>query len=297
MAITDRQLTEQGKERKQQILDAAEQLFAERGYAPTRIADICETAGVAKGLFYWYFENKESLFAELVRSMRKQLRRVQGAEMAAYDDPIMRIRRATEASVRFMGEHRAYFSLLDVERADGTIDVVLQESSVVYIADAAKLVLEAQQAGAIPDDHDPRLLAFGVLGSVSHFTHFHRAGHLDLPVDDLATFVADWVVRALGGLGAASDCGTPAQPGDCGETAAGAGSAVRSPADSPERDVLVADRQLERVGEGAGLFDLDSRSRLGGRARDETERCDTGGRCRQRHHYFSEPTLIPRNVT
>lgn len=199
MATTERQLTDQGKERKQQILDAAEQLFADRGYATTRIADICETAGVAKGLFYWYFENKESLFAELVRSMHKQLRRVQGAAMGAHEDPIVRIRRATEASVRFMGDHRAYFSLLEVERADGTIDDVLRESSVVYIADAAKLVFEAQKAGAIPDDHDPELLAFGVLGSVSHFTHFHRTGQLEMPVDDLATFVADWVVRALGG--------------------------------------------------------------------------------------------------
>lgn len=198
MATTGRQLTDQGKERKQQILDAAEELFADRGYAPTRIADICEAAGVAKGLFYWYFENKESLFAELVRSMRKQLRRVQGAAMDAHDDPILRIRAATEASVHFMSEHRAYFALLEVERADMIIDDVLRESSSVYISDAAKLVRAAQAAGVIPDDHPPELLAFGVLGAVSHFTHFHRTGRLDLPVDVLATFVADWVVRALG---------------------------------------------------------------------------------------------------
>ena len=62
--------TDQGLERKQQLLDAAEVLFAEHGYAQTRIADICAAAGVAKGLFYWYFPTKESLFAELVRTMR-----------------------------------------------------------------------------------------------------------------------------------------------------------------------------------------------------------------------------------
>src|ERR1041385_8115863 len=45
-----RQLTAQGLERKQQLLDHAARLFAERGYADTRIVDICKAAGVAKGL-------------------------------------------------------------------------------------------------------------------------------------------------------------------------------------------------------------------------------------------------------
>jgi AcrR family transcriptional regulator len=53
----DRRLTAQGIERKQQLLDRAAELFAERGYAETRVIDIVRAAGVAKGLFYWYFEN------------------------------------------------------------------------------------------------------------------------------------------------------------------------------------------------------------------------------------------------
>ena len=61
----DRRLTAQGLERKQQLLDRAAELFAERGYAETRVIDIVRAAGVAKGLFYWYFENKEALFKEL----------------------------------------------------------------------------------------------------------------------------------------------------------------------------------------------------------------------------------------
>jgi AcrR family transcriptional regulator len=68
-----------GRERKQQLVDCAAQLFAERGYAETRIIDIVEAAGVAKGLFYWYFENKEALFAELAADIRLRLRKHQGA--------------------------------------------------------------------------------------------------------------------------------------------------------------------------------------------------------------------------
>jgi Bacterial regulatory proteins, tetR family len=44
MYTADRQLTDQGKERKQQLLDCARTLFTERGYGATRVADICEAA-------------------------------------------------------------------------------------------------------------------------------------------------------------------------------------------------------------------------------------------------------------
>jgi AcrR family transcriptional regulator len=194
---TTRRLTDQGKERKQQLLDAAAALFASRGYGPTRIADICEAAGVAKGLFYWYFETKESLFAELVRSMRTQLRRSQAAAMDPDADPVTRIRQGAEASVRFMAEHMAFFALLEMERTDEAILPVLREGSEVYVADTARLVAEAQAAGLVPDDHDARLLAMGVHGAVSHFSHFHRSGRIELSVDELAVFVGEWVVRAL----------------------------------------------------------------------------------------------------
>lgn len=196
---TNRRLTDQGRERKQQLLDAAVGLFASRGYAATRIADICDAAGVAKGLFYWYFETKESLFAELVRSMRTQLRRAQAHAMDPDADPVTRIRQGAEASVRFMAEHMAYFALLEMERNDQAILPVLREGADVYVTDTARLVREAQDAGLIRDDHDARLLAIGVHGAVSHFSYFHRSGRIDLSVDELAVFAGEWVVRALTG--------------------------------------------------------------------------------------------------
>jgi AcrR family transcriptional regulator len=192
--------TEQGLERKQQLLEAAAALFSTKGYSSTRIADICAAAGVAKGLMYWYFPTKESLFAELVRSMRTKLRRAQAAAMDPSADPLVRIRQGTEASVVFMAEHRSYFALLDVERADDEVASVLQDGSDVYANDVIRLVREAQALGLVPDG-DPRLFATGVLGAVSSFSHALRSGSLDLDVDELATFVGDWVMRALTGTG------------------------------------------------------------------------------------------------
>ena len=67
--MNSRQLTAQGLERKEQLLGASARLFAEQGYAATRIADIVKEAGVAKGLFYWYFENKEALYVAVLERM------------------------------------------------------------------------------------------------------------------------------------------------------------------------------------------------------------------------------------
>lgn len=193
-----RRHTEQGEERKQQLLTAAEQLFTERGYGATRISDICAAAGVAKGLFYWYFPTKESLFAELVRTMRLALRRAQAAAMQPDADPVTRIRQGAEASVRFMAEHQPYFALLDVERTDDAMADVLKEGSDVYARDVRRLVTEAQTQGLVPDA-DPAFYAVGVMGAVSSFSHAHRMGRVQMPIDELAQLVGDWVTRALTG--------------------------------------------------------------------------------------------------
>lgn len=193
-----RRHTEQGEERKQQLLRAAEDLFTERGYGATRISDICARAGVAKGLFYWYFPTKESLFAELVRTMRQQLRRAQAAAMDSEADPITRIRQGTEASVRFMAEHQPYFALLDVERTDDSLAQVMREGSDVYAGDVRRLVQQAQRDGLVADA-DPSFYVVGILGAVSSFSNAHRVGRLRMPIDDLAALVGDWVTRALAG--------------------------------------------------------------------------------------------------
>ncbi len=53
-------------ERKKQILDAAIKAFAEYGYERTSIAIICEKAGIARPTLYQYFDDKRSVFRELL---------------------------------------------------------------------------------------------------------------------------------------------------------------------------------------------------------------------------------------
>src|SRR5262249_32283430 len=55
-------------DRPAEILNAALDCFAERGFAATRMDDVAARAGVTKGTVYLYFENKEELFKALIRS-------------------------------------------------------------------------------------------------------------------------------------------------------------------------------------------------------------------------------------
>ena len=54
--------------RPQELLDAALELFVQRGYAATRLDDVAALAGVSKGTLYLYFDNKEELFKAVVRA-------------------------------------------------------------------------------------------------------------------------------------------------------------------------------------------------------------------------------------
>jgi len=53
--------------RPQEILDAAREVFAEKGFAAARMDEVARRAGVTKGTIYLYFPSKEELFKALVR--------------------------------------------------------------------------------------------------------------------------------------------------------------------------------------------------------------------------------------
>jgi AcrR family transcriptional regulator len=55
-------------EKAQAILQAARRCISERGYAAATIAEIAAEAGVSRGLLHYYFDSKEELLAQVVRS-------------------------------------------------------------------------------------------------------------------------------------------------------------------------------------------------------------------------------------
>ena len=54
--------------RPQELLDAALNMFVEKGYAATKLDEVAKQAGVSKGTVYLYFANKEELFKAVVQN-------------------------------------------------------------------------------------------------------------------------------------------------------------------------------------------------------------------------------------
>ncbi len=61
-----RRTKDEAVETRNQILDAAERVFSERGVSRTSLTDIAEAASVTRGAIYWHFKDKADLFCEMV---------------------------------------------------------------------------------------------------------------------------------------------------------------------------------------------------------------------------------------
>ncbi|AOL16425.1 TetR family transcriptional regulator [Sulfolobus sp. A20] len=66
--------TEKGKETLNKIINASVDLISERGFLNTSISDITSKAGVAYGLFYFYFKSKHDILDELIRKFNRDMR-------------------------------------------------------------------------------------------------------------------------------------------------------------------------------------------------------------------------------
>ena len=170
--MKERKLTRRGSERREQILEAAGRLFSEQGYHGAAVGDICDSLGVGKGVFYWYFPSKEAVFSELLQESLLQLRRAQQAAIATVADPIARIEQGIRASIEFF---RANPSVLAVIRIAGRYEEfsgLVQHGQEIVVADVATHIKEGMAAGTIRHG-DPELMAHGILGAIFHFVEIY----------------------------------------------------------------------------------------------------------------------------
>jgi len=88
--------------RREQILDAALGIFAEKGLHDTKVSEIAARAGVSQGTVYWYFDSKEELFKAVFRDRVEAL--FQPVFAIALDD-------TRSASSKLLGITRALLEL------------------------------------------------------------------------------------------------------------------------------------------------------------------------------------------
>ncbi|MCX6668777.1 MAG: TetR/AcrR family transcriptional regulator [Methanothrix sp.] len=63
---TKERITKDPEERRQELIDAAERLFMEKGYEQTAVSDIVREVQVAHGTFYYYFPSKEDILEAVI---------------------------------------------------------------------------------------------------------------------------------------------------------------------------------------------------------------------------------------
>lgn len=106
-------------DRRDQLLDTAQQVFTERGYASASMDDVADAAGVTKPVLYDHFGSKDGLLAAVIeRSGQEMLDATTGAVQGL--DPETALRQGLTAFFRYVDEHAGAWTLLLREVAPGT---------------------------------------------------------------------------------------------------------------------------------------------------------------------------------
>ena len=150
-------------EASQRLLTAAEELFGERSYHRTTVADICARAGMATGSFYSYYASKAEIFAAVVRAINTDLR---NAMKAALEHAGAGQRARERASFR------AYFEMLSrrpwmdrIVRESEFVDKGLFREYWEHLARGyARGVRAAQLDRDIDARYDPEVIAYAYTG-------------------------------------------------------------------------------------------------------------------------------------
>ncbi|MBS0261206.1 MAG: TetR/AcrR family transcriptional regulator [Planctomycetes bacterium] len=103
--------------RREEILDAAAEVFAKHGFAVTDVQEIADKIGVGKGTIYRYFPSKEELFLAAVDHGMRQLKETVDAAVGTVEQPLERIGEGVRAYLTFFDEHPGIVELLIHERA------------------------------------------------------------------------------------------------------------------------------------------------------------------------------------
>lgn len=92
---------ERRKEQKREVIfEAALNLFAEKGFHPTKVEEIAEAAGIGKGTLYEYFSGKENLLVELIFHYSYNRMEENKRTVAGLTDPVEKIESLIRANVR-----------------------------------------------------------------------------------------------------------------------------------------------------------------------------------------------------
>lgn len=166
-------------DKKDDILQAALILFAERGYYGTPVSLIAEKAGVGSGTIYRYFKDKDELVNVLYRTWKQAVYQ-SAMEGIDPDQPIRSLfRQMWERSVKFAMENREAFIFLEAHHHGPYLDEKSQKLSDEFTGRFMDL-LRVGQSQQIINDAPVELLMAVIFGAFDEMMKSHWDGKIDL---------------------------------------------------------------------------------------------------------------------
>ncbi len=160
------------KNRKQgMIIDAALEVFREKGYANARMADIARRAGVSYGLVYHYFGSKEVLFDIIVESWWSDLYAMMEREIGSGDPVHDKLVHIIEFFLETYGTNPNLMSIFVSEVCRSSVYHTQEGLSrfLKFFSLCEQIMLQGQQAGYLSTEVPPHHLTYIFYGAIETF--------------------------------------------------------------------------------------------------------------------------------
>jgi TetR/AcrR family transcriptional regulator len=178
------------------ILDAAEDLFLDKGFAGTSMSDIAKASGVTKSLIHHHFGSKEGLWSEVKRASFAKYHELQMALFANTGEPVELLRASMRTYFQVLREHPATLRMIwwMVLEGDTECDDMVDELCRVGV----ERIEQAQAAGLIRDDVGAQHILTMFLGLVRAFFSDPTNRHEPSDADADGYIEAAWTVFSSG---------------------------------------------------------------------------------------------------
>ncbi len=177
--------------RERQLLELAEALFAERGYAGASMDELARRAGVTKPVVYELFGSKDGLFGACVDRSIERLAADISTAVRAEDEPEARLRAGGLAFIRFAAGNRVAWDLMSMGGS-------FEEKARAVRSSQAELIRElmAEMARDDVDQRELEVAAHAVNAAYEGVAHWMWA-HPDVPIEQIADWIADLLIPGL----------------------------------------------------------------------------------------------------
>ncbi len=160
-----------------QLIDAAEIVFYEKGYARASLEDVAQQAGVTRGAIYWHFKNKADLLQAMldrVLLLEEMLAGTQEDKSPDEADPLdilrrraIRILKQTATNPRRRRVFTILFHRCELSNDNRSLEQRHQNSLARCISDFENLLIQAQQRGQVPANLDIQQAAVAIPSYIS----------------------------------------------------------------------------------------------------------------------------------